>query len=154
MTNNRADRNSEQNKPERIPVSGIRDIMTVLNKDPNFAYRFVLDKDEAGSRIMRFKRGWWDFARADDFEGVSVGSESVYKSKQDGSIVRFPSGEGHFSYLMKIEKKYYDEDQQAKWNKIDEVEQTITRTGTTPDGEAIEGKYGSVKISRTRDKIG
>ena len=89
--NNR--QNEKRNKPTRIPVSGIRDIMTVLGKDPAFEYRFVVDKMERGARMMRFERGGWTYARTDDLPGgISVGEESVYKSKDHGSIVRFPSG--------------------------------------------------------------
>ncbi len=143
-------RENERNKPTRIPVSGIRDIMTVLGKDPNFEYRFVLDKIEGGARIMRFNRGGWTFARNDDMPGgITVGTESVYKSKKDGSIVRFPTGEGYFSYLMKIKKEWYDEDQAAKADAIDAVEETIIRAGR-PDGEENKGQYGSVKISREK----
>lgn len=138
------------NKPTRIPVSGIRDIMTVLGKDPNFVYRFVLDKVEGGARIMRFDRGGWTFARMDDLPGgISVGEESVYKSKNDGSIIRFPTGEGFFSYLMKIKKSWFKEDQAAKAEAIDAVEETIIRAGR-PDGEENKGQYGKVKISREK----
>ena len=142
--------NETENKPNRIPVSGLRDIMTVLGKDENFAYRFVVDKMERGARMMRFERGGWTYARQDDLPGgISVGEESVYKTKKHGSIVRFPSGEGYFSYLMKIKKEWYDEDQAAKANAINEVEQTIIGTGR-PDGEENHGQYGSVKITRDR----
>ena len=99
---------------------------------------------------MRFERGGWTYARQDDMPGgISVGEESVYKSKKNGSIIRFPSGEGLFSYLMKIKKEWYDEDQAAKAQAIDDVEQTIIGTGR-PDGEENEGQYGSVKIERKR----
>ena len=146
--NNR--KNEKENKPGRIPVSGIRDIMTVLGKDENFAYRFVVDKMERGARMMRFERGGWTYARQDDMPGgISVGEESVYKTEDHGSIIRFPSGEGYFSYLMKIRKDWYDEDQAAKAKQIDEVENTIIGTGR-PDGEENQGQYGSVKLSRDR----
>lgn len=140
----------KQNKPKRIPVSGIRDIMTVLGKDENFSYRFVVDKMEKGARMMRFERGGWTYARQDDMPGgIQVGDESVYKSKTEGSIIRFPSGEGLFSYLMKIRRDWFDADQAAKAEAIDAVELSIIGTGR-PDGEENEGQYGSVKISRER----
>ena len=143
-------RKNEINKPTRIPVSGIRDIMTVLGKDPHFQYRFVLDKTEGGARIMRFDRGGWTFARMDDLPGgISVGTESVYKSKTDGSLVRFPTGEGYFSYLMKIKKEWFDEDQLAKLDAIDATEKSIIEAGR-PDGEENKGQYGEVKIERER----
>lgn len=141
---NRQIRKTEENKKfERVPVSGLRDILTVYDKDPNFHYRFVEDKDESGSRILKFKRGGYDFADSSLHE---VGQESVYKSKKGESIVRVPTGGGKFSYLMRIKKEWYEEDQRAKASKIDEIESVIKRTGTTDDKNF--GQYGDVKISR------
>jgi hypothetical protein len=142
-----AQRESE-NKPKRVPVGGFHDLLHVEGKEPGYVYRWVLDKNEAGSRILKFKRGGWDFARIDDRgveEGLVVGQENVYSSDQDGSIVRVPSGNADYSYLMRIKEEWYDEDQVAKQEKIDAVEDAIRRTGAS-DGEDF-GQYGEVKIS-------
>lgn len=143
MTQNRAQNRVTENKADRVPVSGIRDILTVMGKDPNFVYRFIVDEDEQGSRIMRFNRGGWEFARQDQ-GSLMVGKECVYKSKQEGSIIRLHTGDGKYSYLMRIKKEWYDEDQAAKAADILEVEETITKTGTST-GEDF-GQYGSIKI--------
>ena len=52
---NRAQNRQDENKPERVPVDGMRDIMTVRGKDPAFKYRWVADTDEKGSRIWKYK---------------------------------------------------------------------------------------------------
>lgn len=147
MPTKKANRENE-NKPDRIPVGGHRDIMTVYGKDESYEYRWVEDKSDAGSRILRFKRGGWEFVSADPRDssgGVIVGEENVYSSEQNGSIVRLPTGGANYSYLMRIKKEWYDEDQVAKQDKIDMVEDAIRRTGTS-EGEDF-GQYGNVAIS-------
>jgi hypothetical protein len=144
---NRASNRLSENKQERVPVSGMRDIMTVFNKDPAYSYRFVHDKSDSGARIYKYIRGGWEFSPTESEHGrIVVGEDSVYKTKQGDSIVRMQTGEGEYSYLMRIPKELYDEDQAAKQKDIDELEATITRTGSST-GEDF-GQYGEVKITR------
>lgn len=135
-----------ETRQERVPVSGLRDIMTVDNKDEAFEYRWVVDSDERGQKIMRYQKGGYDLVSADE---VVVGQPNVYKSEHFGSIVRLPSGNGQFSYLMKIRREWYEEDQEAKQSNIDALEASMSRKSTRAD-EADDdlGQYGSVKITR------
>jgi hypothetical protein len=135
-----------ENKMKRVPVSGMRDILTVYGKDPAFEYRFVKDEHENGSRIARFTRGGWEFTRPDKHNQIIIGQEAVYKTEQDESIIRFPAGSGQFNYLMQIRKELYDEDQKTKQDNIDELESTMTGTRTSDDNEL--GQYGQIKITR------
>jgi len=128
----------KSNKLDRVPVSGLRDILTVEGKDPKYHYHWVVDTDERGGRIMKFKRGGYDLVPASD---VEIGQDSVYKSKQDGSLVRMPTGGGKHSYLMKIKQEWYEQDQKAAQEAIAETEQSMTRPDT-----AEGGQYGSIKI--------
>jgi len=147
---NKANRaQNRQVKSERVPVDGMRDLMTVFGKDVNnFHYRWVEDSDEAGSRIWKFKRGGWDLVSVDVEDGeISVGAEAVYKSKEQGTLVRLHTGEGRFSYLMKIKNEWYNEDQQAKEDSIKETEQGIFGS-TESQGDANNGQYGSIKIEK------
>ena len=141
-------RKAEASRPAtRVPVSGNRDIMTVFNKDPNFHYRWVNDVDERGSRIMKFERGGYHFAPTEtDLGDKVIGDDAVYKSKLGDSIIRLPTGNGGYSYLMRIKREWYDEDDANKNAAIDVVEGQITGTGS-PDGEDF-GQYGSVSIRR------
>lgn len=137
---------SKERRDERVPVSGLRDIMTVDNKDPSFTYRWVVDSDERGQKIMRYQKGGYSLVSADE---VIVGQPNVYKSEHFGSIVRLPSGNGNYSYLMKIKKEWYDEDQEAKEDNIRSLEESMSRKHTRSD-EADDdlGQYGSVRITR------
>ena len=144
---NTTENRQTDNKPKRVPVSGIRDILTVYGKESEFEYRFVVDTTENGSRIAKFKRGGWELAPAETKDGdMVIGEESVYKSDKHGSIVAISTGGGKHSYLMRIKKEWYTEDQEAKQDQIDEVEEVINRHGTADGGFA--GQYGSVSIGR------
>jgi hypothetical protein len=139
---------NRQTKTERIPVDGQRDIMTVHGKDPAYSYRWVEDSDERGSRIWKFKRGGWELATLDgEQQEMHVGQEAVYKSKQDGNLVRLHTGEAKFSYLMRIKKEWKKEDFQTKQANIDELEGGIMGTQTS-QGDANNGMYGSVKFEK------
>lgn len=144
------DTNRPANRPDagtkRVPVSGMRDILTVFGKDDEFEYRFVKDTTEGGARIMRYKRGGWDFTRPGKASEIIVGEEAVYKSKSGGgSIIRYPTGE-QWLYLMQIRKDWYNEDQQAKADAIDATEASMTEDKSSDSNDL--GQYGQVKISR------
>lgn len=146
QSGNRPQNRQTENKVERVPVDGMRDIMTVHGRDPAFVYRWVTDADEKGSRIWKFKRGGWELATLDSEEAkLQVGQEAVYKSKEDGNIVRLHTGDGNYSYLMRIKKEFYEEDQKAKADNILQLENSITGTQTS-QGDANNGQYGSVKF--------
>jgi len=128
-------------RPPRVPVSGNRDILTVTGKDPDYVYRWVIDSDERGQRILKFLGAWYEFVRSDDGNHV-VGQDAVYKSENVGSIIRVPAGSGKYQYLMRIRKEYYDADQKSKQDEIRDREKAITRT------DSDNGQYGKIELSR------
>ncbi len=149
MEDNRAKNRLTEEKFDRVPVSGTRDIMAVLGKEKGFVYRWVIDTDERGSRIWKFKRGGWDFSPlSTDGGDIVIGQEAVYKTEQDGSIVRLHTGAGKYSYLMRIKEEWYHEDQKAKADAINEVEKGLTRDADSDSD--VDGQYGSVKVEKTR----
>ena len=136
---------NRQRKETRVPVDGARDIMTVFGKSDDFMYRWVTDSDEKGSRIWKFKRGGWDLVTMDsEEEELQIGEEAVYKSEDAGSLYRLHSGAGLFSYLMRIRKEWFKEDQQKKWDAIDALESGIMGE-TESQGDENHGQYGSIK---------
>jgi hypothetical protein len=104
------------------------------DKDPNYVYRFVND---TGSRIANFQGAGYEFV--EDSELV-VGDSRVFDPSDIGSSKRVTSNDGTISYLMRIKKEYYDEDQAAKAAQIDETEKAMKQ-------EASHGMYGSLKVS-------
>ena len=147
MAENRPQNRANENKLERIPVDGMRDVMTVLNKEPGWVYRWVEDTDEAGSRIWKFKRAGYELASLEGVEGrgIIVGEEAVYKTKQDGAICRLHTGEGRYSYLMRIKQEWYEKDQSDKQARIDDMEAGIV--GDRDQGDD-SGTYGSISIGK------
>lgn len=144
---NRAHNRQKENKENRVPVSGMRDIMTVLNKEEGYEYRWINDTADNGSQIYKYKRGGWELAPLQTPEGeLTVGEEAVFRKEGKEDIVRLHVGEGKFAYLMRIKQEWYDEDQQAKADAIDEVEATIKRTGSSTGDDF--GQYGSIKIGK------
>ena len=125
-------------RPQRIPVSGARNILTVAGKDPNYEYRWVNDS-EAGMRIERFKEGGWELVNKD--AGTKVGDKVVDQGSIVGSVVTRYVGQGTTSVLMRIPKEWYDEDQAAKAALLDEQEDAMR-------DPSMSGDYGSFTIQR------
>lgn len=104
------------------------------DKDPNYAYRFVND---TGSRIDNFAAAGYEFVTDDT---LVVGDRRVLDPSDPGTNKKVISNDGTTSYLMRIKKEWYDEDQAAKAAQIAETERAMKQ-------EATQGTYGSLKIT-------
>lgn len=138
--------NRAQNRTKRIPVSGNRDILSVLGKDPYFHYRWVLDLNEEGERVQRFMMAGYELVHTSEIEGH--GARQADRPSDSDSVVKKPSGNTphgvpQYLYLMKIPYDFYTEDQQAKLQDIEERERDMMRE-QNPDFD--DGRYGSVNI--------
>lgn len=122
---------------KRIPVSGNRNVMTVLDRDPNFSYRWV--NDNSDGRIDRFKLGGWELVEKKDH---TVGDKDVNSSTGATSLVTKMVGKNITAYLMRISMEFYEEDQAAKISAIAESEEDMKRQLNS----GKEGTYGSVKM--------
>jgi hypothetical protein len=105
------------------------------NKDPNFEYRFVND---TGSRVANFQAAGYEFVTGDD---LTVGDSRVFDPSDVGSAKRVTSNDGTISYLMRIKKEWYQEDQAAKAQQVNETEKAMKQ-------DASQGMYGSLKVTR------
>ena len=121
---------------QRTPVGGPRDILTVLDKDPNFSYRWVIDSP---GRIQRFLDGGYEVVQGNP----EVGQNTVDRGSKLGSAVTKAGGSGQTLLLMRIPKEWYDEDQVAKQKNIDELEASMK-------AEARKDRYGELSVSRTK----
>ena len=131
-----------QRPGKRVPINGFRDKLSVEGCDPNYVYRWVLDSNEGGQRIMQCSAASYEFVTSD--QGITVGQGSVYKSDNVGSIIRTPGGNGDFLYLMRIPKEFHDEDKLAKDKKINDIENGMKRS--TGKSAGADDLYGSVEI--------
>ena len=124
----------------RIPI-GRKGPLAIDKKDldPNYSHRIV--KDEGG-RIRMFKDAGWEVVEKRG--GLQVGDDQVGVSGQLGAVVTKSVGANQVGYLMRIPKKFYKEDQQAKADIIKENEK-----GLKSESEK-QGRYGKIKIG---DKV-
>ena len=120
---------------KRIPVGDSRDVLTVEGKDDNYVYRWVVDVD---NRIQRFQDGGYEFVDHD----VAVGIPSVNQAQTDGKMVTKQTGGTRTSYLMRIKREWYDEDQAGKAKRIDESEAAMKRKLNSSE----DGRYGKVEF--------
>lgn len=104
-------------------------------KDPNFFYRFVND---TGSRIHNFKQAGYEIVTEDT---LSVGDARVSDAGSVGNGKAVISNDGTVSYLMRIKKEWYEEDQLQKARHIDEQESAMK-------ADASKGMYGGIKTTR------
>lgn len=130
MTNTR----TTQKRVERKPLfkRGPQSVSGDLDKD--FSYRFVND---IGARIANFKAAGYEFVEDPD---LNVGDSRVFDPSDVGSAKIVTSDDGTKSYLMRIKKEWYDEDQSKKMAEIDELESQMKNP-------ASQGFTGSLKIS-------
>lgn len=104
------------------------------DKDPNYVYRFVND---TGSRVANFQSAGYEFV---EDPSLVVGDSRVFDPSDVGSSKRVTSNDGTVSYLMRIKKEYYEEDQAAKAAQINETERAMKQ-------EATQGTYGKLSIT-------
>lgn len=116
----------------RTPI-GVRNVLTVKGKDPNYVYRVVNDVDD---RVEAFVEGGYEVVKARD---VKVGDKRVDAPSEEGSVKRISVGGGNKGVVMRIRKDWHDEDQAAK-------EKFIAETEATMKAEALNGYYGKIEV--------
>ena len=104
-------------------------------KDPNYVYRFVND---TGSRIANFQAAGYEIVKDDE---LTVGDSRVFDPSDLCSGKKVTSNDGTVSYLMRIKKEYYEEDQAAKQNYINETERAMKQQATQ------SADYGTFKVT-------
>ena len=125
-----------ERKKIRIPISTRNILKAPVRK--GFHRRFFNDVDD---RIARAEDAGYNFVKGD----VPTGDKSVGDGSKKGSCVTKSVGGGRVAYLMEIPQEYYDEDQKAKQDEIDETERgMITNIGTKEAG--TDGRYGKIAI--------
>ncbi len=115
-------------RPKRTPL-GARNRLTFGAQDPNFVYRVINDQDD---RLKRAQEAGYEFVVSDE----QLGDKRVAEGGKVDSRVSKPVGNGVRGFLMRIPREYYDEDQQAKAQRIDDVEAAM-KPNTS------KGEYGS-----------
>ena len=104
-------------RPPRVPMSATLKLeFPGLCDDPNYHYRVISDRD---GRIEQAKQAWYEHVK-DHSGNNAVRHAGLYAQ-----------------YLMKIEKKYWNEDQKLKQDKVSgklRAEQKLASDEYLPDG--------------------
>ena len=126
-------------RPKRTPING-RNVLTVQGKDPNYVYRIVND---VGGRVDMFKEAGYEMVLDKD---VKVGDRRVNSASAEGSNAQVAVDKsGTKAFVMRIPKEWYEEDQKAKQERVNELEQTIKKDALS------KNDLPSGKLEITRD---
>lgn len=124
---------SPRGRVTRTPI-GTRNVLSVAGKDPEYEYRIVND---TGDRIPAFEEAGYTLV---DAASVRVGDKRVNNASPEGSKAQVAVGKGDKAFVMRIPKDLYKEDQDAKLQRVRQLEETIKQ----PSGD-----YGNITIGRS-----
>jgi len=121
-------------RTRRASVNGVRSILNVSGKDADFEYRITND---TGDRVALMQERGYEVVTDDK---VSIGERRVANPTQQGSVVSASVGGGVRGVLMKIRKDWYNEDQQAKQDQVNQTEGAMVQ-------QSREGFSGKLELS-------
>lgn len=119
-------------RPKRQPV-GHRNRLAVVDKDPNYVYRWVNANADGGDRPAILAESGYEFVEKSQTRKANI---RVSDGGSLGSYETTPGGGGDTLVLMKQKREFYDEDQAAKQARVDETDRAQHKTP--------EGFYGSI----------
>lgn len=93
--------------------------LPLVEKDPDYEYRFVNDRDD---RPYQFEQAGWEPV---DATAINIGNVVGDKPSNLGSKALVSVGQGDKALLMRIRKEYYEEDQRDKQSQNDRIEQAM-----------------------------
>jgi hypothetical protein len=118
----------------RASINGVRNVLTVSGKDPDYVYRVVNDD---GDRVAQMQERGYEIVTDNN---VTVGERRVANPTQEGSPVMASVGGGKKAYVMRIRKDWHGEDQAAKAAQVAQTEGAM-------QSSAKEGMYGKLELS-------
>ena len=124
----------------RIPINGVRNILTVPeeNRDPAKHYCWVND-DDKGS-IIRFQNAGYEFVQSNS----STGETTVDRpNNSTESVVWKNVGQGMIAYLMAIPNEYYEADREEELRLIADQEMEMFRGFEGSYVKSLDFKVGS-----------
>lgn len=144
---------SRSKRPVRRPIGEASDILN-FEQEPGFVYRVVNDNPHkhGAARIKRFQEAGYEIVQEADCPG---GDERVGAPSQMGTPVQKSVGGDVTGVLMRIPKKWFDEDQAKKMEKIDKAEEGMKRLlhPGTKGNVRPGGYYGNVEIGTRQQTI-
>ena len=145
----RSSKPRRQNRKERVPLGTMRSQLAVESIE-GYVLRWVNDR---GNRVSHAEEGGYEFTTYDELGDRVIGDHNTTSdSAEEGTKVSKKVGTNEngaplMSYLMKIRKEWYDEDQKKKADYVDQTEQSIVDLDGA-DSDFKSKTYGSINISR------
>lgn len=114
-------------RPQRnaYSIGEFRDILGVLNKDPEKRYRWILSTKEFDKRIFDARRAGWNFVDATQEKDLIPGEYAVARTDTDGSFYRIPAArrsKDEYLYLMWMPEDFAKEVDEWKNTLADDKE--------------------------------
>jgi hypothetical protein len=125
-----------QRRAKRTSI-GVRNVLTVSGKDPNYEYRIVNDTSD---RVLRLGDQDWDICDASELQ---VGDRRIGNPKSTSSQAEVSVGGGIKAFVMKKRKDWHEEDQAAK-------QEYVNRTEEATKQQALDGNYGKLDLNAPR----
>lgn len=124
---------AEPAKPRQRRPVGTANRLEFVNLDPDRKYRLV---NAEPARIHIFEMAGY---RIENLEDHLPGYTRLDTASALDNVLQV--GGGQKQILMSIEKEYFDEDQDSKQRKLDEIEESMKP-------KISEGMYGDIIISK------
>ena len=125
-------RSDNAGRPARIPI-GQGNKLEFDGKDPNYMYRVVND---IPGRLTMFQQAGYEFCTTEQ----RIADKGIAEGTAVDTRIIVNSGNGIKSYLMRIPKEYYDEDQAKKIESIKKAESQMKNKNPNP----IKGEYAGL----------
>lgn len=122
------------NTTDRVPLHEQKKNLLTVPEKKGFVRRFVNDVEQ-GQRVKRFLRAGWRIVE----DETKVGDPGALNQNQSlGTGIRKHMGDTTYAVLMEIEKEFYDEDQAAKMDRLDQIEKSIYKD------HGVRNSYGEI----------
>lgn len=138
-----ASRSGERPQRRAYSIGEFRDILGVLNKDPEYRYRWILSTAEFDKRIFDARRAGWEFVDATKENELMPKQCMVDRTDTEGSLYRIPAGrrtKDEYLYLMRMPEDYAREVDAWKEDQADAKEADMFRKRDTDDDDD-KGQY-------------
>lgn len=128
---------TDSKKRKRTPL-GERNILAVDNIPDGWEARWINDRDSAGrDRLLAALAAGYEFIPASS--GVDIGDLSIDSTKEEGSVISRPVGNGITAYLMAVPMEFAEETREMKRKRVRATEESIKAETDKP------GHYGEFK---------
>lgn len=124
-------------RPQRVPINGLRDKLSVRGQEPGWHYCWVNE-----DKVDRYLGGHYEFVTHE----VQVGDRKIDQASMIGGKVSLPVGNGVTAYLMRCDEKVFEEEMALTNERTDQTEQSLRENLNN----GADGKYGKVEIGRGR----